>query len=271
MMQAGKNKPMAWGVFSLILIASVPARHTRAGVWNHKKCAVALTYDDGLNVHLDNVIPVLDSAGFKGTFYLTGYREGVGQRINDWRAAADNGHELGNHTLFHPCAAVTEGRDYSDWVIPEYDMNHYTIRRMVDEIKMANVFLKAIDGKEKRTIAYPCGDWSIHDSSYVPFIKSEFAGGRGGAASTDIHRMDPYQIAAVGVDDGYSSGQLIDMVIKAKETDALLVFCFHGVGGGHRTNIALRKHNDLVRFLKQNKSDVWVAPLVDIAEYLKNR
>ena len=31
------------------------------------------TYDDALNVHLDNVIPALDSLNLKGTFYLSGY------------------------------------------------------------------------------------------------------------------------------------------------------------------------------------------------------
>ncbi|HNX78439.1 MAG TPA: sialate O-acetylesterase, partial [Prolixibacteraceae bacterium] len=38
--------------------------------WNGKTCCVVLTYDDGLNVHLDNAIPLLDSLGMKGTFYI---------------------------------------------------------------------------------------------------------------------------------------------------------------------------------------------------------
>lgn len=29
--------------------------------WQTKKCAVVLTYDDALNVHLDNVVPLLVS------------------------------------------------------------------------------------------------------------------------------------------------------------------------------------------------------------------
>jgi len=116
----GRNIRVVWTVlFFGNLEAGVPAQNGSAGVWNGKKCAVALTYDDGLNVHLDKVIPVLDSAGFKGTFYLTGCREGVSRRIEDWRKAAARGHELGNHTLFHPCVAVANGRDYSDWVKPE--------------------------------------------------------------------------------------------------------------------------------------------------------
>lgn len=238
-------------------------------VWNNKKCAVALTYDDGLNVHLDKVIPVLDSLGFKGTFYLTGYREGVSNRINDWRKAASGGHELGNHTLFHPCAAISGGRDYSDWVIPEYDMNNYTITRMVDEIKMANIFLKAIDGRELRTIAYPCDDCFVKDSSYVPFIRDVFAAGRGGSGYNTINKTDIFHIGAFGVDDKFTGEQLVEIVKKAQETGTLAVFCFHGVGGEHNTNISLNKHNTLVHYLKDNEKDIWVAPLVEIAELIR--
>ncbi|MFV5683936.1 polysaccharide deacetylase family protein [Flavobacterium sp. GB2R13] len=38
--------------------------------WNGKKCAVVLTYDDALNIHLDKVIPILNSFNFKATFHL---------------------------------------------------------------------------------------------------------------------------------------------------------------------------------------------------------
>lgn len=38
-------------------------------VWNGKKCAVVLTYDDAIDQHLDNAIPVLDSLGLKATLY----------------------------------------------------------------------------------------------------------------------------------------------------------------------------------------------------------
>ena len=257
----------AW--MSLACLAGTSAQEESTGIWNGKKCAVSLTYDDGLNVHLDRVIPALDSMGMKGTFYLTGFRDGVGKRINDWRAAAGNWHELGNHTLFHPCIAVANGRDYSDWVKPEYDLNGYTITRMTDEIKMANIFLNAIDGKNTRTIAYPCGDCFIQDSSYVPFIRNDMAGGRGGSGYNTILGTDIYRIASIGVDDHYSGEQLIGIVQKAQKTETLVVICFHGVGGEHRTDISFGKHNMLLRYLKENETRIWVAPLVEVAEYIR--
>src|ERR1043165_7021766 len=118
--------------------------------WQGKKCTVVLTYDDALNTHLDDVIPLLDSVGFKGTFYLTAYPPGCSKRIGDWRNAAAEGHELGNHTLFHPCIGNAPGRE---WVTKDYDMSTYSVKRMIDETRMTNIFLQAIDGKSSRTFA----------------------------------------------------------------------------------------------------------------------
>src|SRR5262245_64846761 len=84
-------------------------------LWHGKTCAVSLTYDDALNVHLDNAIPILDSLGLRGTFYLSGYFPAFRERVADWKAAAAKGHELGNHTLFHPCTGKLPGRE---WVKP---------------------------------------------------------------------------------------------------------------------------------------------------------
>ena len=44
--------------FSFTTIASAQNKP-----WKGKKCAVVLTYDDGLDVHLTNAIPALDSLG----------------------------------------------------------------------------------------------------------------------------------------------------------------------------------------------------------------
>ena len=82
------------------------------GAWHDKKCAVALTYDDALNVHLDHAVPILDSLGLKATFYLSGYFPAFRERVADWKAAAAKGHELGNHTLFHPCTGNLPGREW---------------------------------------------------------------------------------------------------------------------------------------------------------------
>ncbi|WP_236422646.1 polysaccharide deacetylase family protein, partial [Escherichia coli] len=68
------------------------------------RAAVSLAYDDALDSQLDNAIPTLDRHGIKGTFFLQLSSEPVAKRMEDWRAAARGGHELGNHSLFHQCS-----------------------------------------------------------------------------------------------------------------------------------------------------------------------
>src|ERR1051326_6831686 len=101
-------------------------------MWKNKKCAVALTYDDAIDVDLNNAIPVLDSLNLKATFYIIGASPVVNRRLNEWKKAAANGHELGNHSLFHPCDGSKPGRGF---VTPETDLSRYTVSRAVNEAR----------------------------------------------------------------------------------------------------------------------------------------
>jgi peptidoglycan/xylan/chitin deacetylase (PgdA/CDA1 family) len=253
--------------FILILVSTgFTIQAQKATTWNGKKGAVVLTYDDGLNVDLSNAIPALDSVGLKGTFYISDYFGGLAAQIPKWRAAAAEGHELGNHTVYHPCAGNLPGRSF---VQPDYDLSHYTVRRITDEINTMNTILKAIDGKTARTFAYPCGDTKIGDTSYLDPLKKEFVAARGVKAEMlPINRVDLYNIGCYVI-NGQSGDELISLVKKAMETHTLLVFLFHGVGGEHSLNVSLTAHSQLLHFLKQNEKDIWIAPLIEVAEYIR--
>lgn len=253
-------------LLSYLLILPCLTFAQNPATWNGQKCAVALTYDDALQVHLDNVVPVLDSSGLKGTFYLSGYFPGFVNNLNQWKAVGASGHELANHTLFHPCAGDRPGRE---WVNPVYDLSKYSVQRMTDEIRMTNTLLKTLDGKTARTFAYPCGDTKIGDVDYYKPVANDFVAARG--TTSEMKKITEINLADVGsyAINGQSGEQLIELVKKAQETNSLLVFLFHGVGGGHSLNVALPEHNKLVRYLKQHGADIWVAPFIDIAQYVK--
>lgn len=246
---------------ALTMVSASPQKP--AGDWNGKKCAVVLTYDDAIDIDLDNVVPALDSVGFKGTFYLIGSSPVISKRLPEWRKAAQNGHELGNHGLFHPCDGSKPGRSF---VSSDHDLSKYTVKRAVDEIRALNTMLKAIDGKTKRTYAYPCGDLKIGDEYFYNQLKNDFAGARGvtgglpTAAQVDLTNINTYSISDKPAD------YMIDLVKKAQQTNSLLVFLFHGVGGGHSINESLEAHRQLLQYLKANQKDIWVAPMVDVAE-----
>jgi sialate O-acetylesterase len=143
------------------------------------------------------------------------------------------------------------------------------MQRLVDEIKMANTLLEAIDGKTKRSFAYPCGDTKIGDSSYVDKIKDDFVAARGVTGEMPrINEIDLYNVGAYLI-NGQSGEELIELVKQAMKSNALIVFLFHGVGGEHALNISLNEHRKLLHFLKQNEKDIWTAPFLDIAEYVR--
>ncbi|HZI24632.1 MAG TPA: polysaccharide deacetylase family protein [Chryseolinea sp.] len=250
----------------LILVFYYAAYGQDKTPWNGKKCAVVLTYDDALNVHLDNVIPTLDSLNLKGTFYISGYFPGCRNRLADWKRAAQSGHELANHTLFHPCTGKIPGRD---WVNPDYDLSNYTMQRLLDELRMNNVLLESLDGKKTRTFAYPCGDTKIGNESYIDKIKNDFVSARGVKSEmVKINNVNLFDVPAFGI-NGESGEELIALVKKAMQQNALLVFLFHGVGGEHGLNVSLPAHRELLQFLKKLEPEIWIASFQDVTGYAK--
>lgn len=253
-------------LIALLYYSSICPAHAQTSVWNNKQCAVVLTYDDAIDVDLDNVVPALDSMKFKGTFYLIGASPVVTKRVNEWRLAARHGHELGNHSMFHPCDGSLPGRGF---VTPDGDLSKYTVERVVKEIRANNTLLKAIDGKDIRTFAYPCGDRKIGDVYFYDQLKNDFAGARGvteglqTAAQVDLSNIDCYPI------NGQSAQYMIDLVKKAQQSHTLLVFLFHGVGGGHNINVGLKEHSQLLHYLKAHEKDIWIATMVDVAQKIK--
>ena len=253
-------------VLILSILIFMKSEAQQVDQWNGKKCAVVLTYDDALNVHLDNVIPSLDSAGFKGTFYIIGESPVLANRMAEWRIAAKNGHELGNHTLTHPCDGRLEGRS---WVSSENDLSRYSVDRVIKEIRVTNTLLQAIDGKTERSFAFPCGDTKIDTVNFYDTVQHEFAGARGVKSSFQtLNEIDLNDIDCFAI-NGQSGAYMIDLVKKAMETHTLLVFLFHGVGGEHNINVSVEAHSQLVHFLKQHENEIWVAPMVDVANYIK--
>jgi len=254
-------------VLALLLLAAQFAKAQTPTTWNNKACAVVLTYDDAIDVDLDNVVPALDSLNLKGTFYLIGSSPVVIKRINEWRTVAAHGHELGNHSLFHPCDGNLPGRSF---VTPDYDLSKYTVVRAVNEVKVNNTLLKAIDGKDNRTFAYPCGDLKIGDAYFYDNLKNDFVGARGVTGGLqkimeiDLTNIDCYAI------NMQTANYMIGLVKQAMQTHTLLVFLFHGVGGGHNINEPLADHSKLLHFLAENQQNIWVAPMVDVATYIKN-
>ncbi len=236
--------------------------------WNGKRCAVVLTYDDALEEHLDNAIPKLDALQLKATFYLTASFSGAANRLNDWRKVAQNGHELGNHTLFHPCEGGRKGRE---WVGPDYDLNKYSVKRMLDEIRMTNNWLQTLDAKTGRSFAFTCGDMTVEGIPFMDSLRGEFVAARAVRnerpviSTVDVYNLPSYMV------NGETADEMIGWVKQAEQTQSVMVFLFHGVNGGNALNVDLQEHNKLLQYLHDNRDKIWVTTVVELANYINAR
>jgi peptidoglycan/xylan/chitin deacetylase (PgdA/CDA1 family) len=231
----------------------VPAFH-----WpNGAKAAVVLTYDDGMDTHLDNTAPDLEGAGLRGTFFLPGRSESLAKRLPEWRALAARGHELGNHAIFHPCLRKPAVGPEREWLRPEYELERYTVQRIKDEVAAMNTTLLAIDGEAVRTFAYNCCDTTAGGQSYVEAIRPLFLAARAGEdrIAADVASLDPMLVpswAATNV----TGTELIAFAQKALAAGGLAVFQFHGIGG-EWIPVSREAHRQLVDWLAAHRQTVW--------------
>ena len=79
----------------------------------------------------------------------------------------------------------------------------------------------------------------------------------------DLFNIDCYVV------NGESAVQMEQWVKQAIATNSLLVILFHGVGGGNALNVSLNAHREFLTYLKQNENSIWIAPMIDVAEYIK--
>jgi peptidoglycan/xylan/chitin deacetylase (PgdA/CDA1 family) len=254
---------------ALCTLAAVPIGHAAdtAFAWPHgAKAAVSLAYDDAIDSQLDNAIPALDRAGLKGSFYIKLASPSLARRMPEWRAAAAHGHELGNHTLFHQCSAALPDRK---WVAPEDDIDTTTAARLVEQIRLGNTMLHAIDGKDERTFTVPCGDVMAAGEPYVKLIHGDFVAiksGFGGVVA-DMDKLDPYNVA-VNAPDGATGEQLIVLVKQAAQTGTMINFTFHGVGGDYIVT-SNKAHEELLAYLAAHRDTYWTDTFLNIMKYVK--
>jgi peptidoglycan/xylan/chitin deacetylase (PgdA/CDA1 family) len=227
------------------------------------KAAVCLTYDDGLDCHLDVAVPALDAAGLKGTFYCTGFSSSLHNRLEEWRAITIRGHELGNHSLFHPC----DGERF-DWVKPEYDFRNYTLSRLRDELYTANSLLRAVDGMKERTYAYTCSDFEVSRISFVDSIRNMFVAARSdGPVPESMDEVDLHFAPSWGVVDPTGT-DLINYVMEAREKGTIAIFMFHSVGGGY-LNVSAAAHHELLEYLDAHRDEIWTDTFIHIMKYIR--
>ena len=236
-----------------------------------RTCAVSLTYDDALPVHYEHVGPQLEAHGLRGTFYLNIAADPT-RNPAPWRELAARGHELGNHTLFHPCRRYPLSRH--PWLEKSFDLRDYTPNRLRSEVQVANAFLCLLDGRTDRTFAHTCYDMHIgrlwNKRPISDLVRTQFIAARAMktnrpiiiSRSLDLMRLGCYEA------DGCNLDQLCDQIRAAQDQAGWLVLTIHGVGmGTHGQFLDPGTHAALIDWFAEQRQ-IWVNPFIDVAKWV---
>ena len=232
-----------------------------------KRGAVSLSFDDARLSQIDRGMAIFDAQGVKATFYVS--PGGVTQRLDGWKAAVARGHEIGNHTVRHPCSGNFKwSRDKA--------LEDYSIEQLEREILDANRFVEETLGVTPATFAYPCGETFVgrgrHTVSYVPVIAEHFLVGRGARNETynDPAFCDLAQAACMG-SDGKSLEQLKSMVDRAVADSGWLILCGHEIGdSGFQTTLAPALEA-LCRYCNDPANGIWIDTVETIGRHVAER
>ena len=229
------------------------------------RAAVSLTFDDALPSQLDRALPLLDEAAVRATFYVNPNDE-FEREVERWRAAAASGHELGNHSLRHPCSG-----SYG-FVRRENALELWTLDDVETDVLAAAERLEAlVPGDPPRSFAYPCGQTFVGRGaarrSYVPVVARHFAVARGVGETAndpriaDLHCLSSWMVARV------TGAELLELVEPARERGHWAIFCFHGIDDGGRLSIGADALGTLVADLA-GRPDVWTDTVQAVGAYL---
>lgn len=228
-----------------------------------RKAAIALTYDDAIVASDLNVAaPQLDRAGLKGTFFLMG-KAVRAEDVSRWRALATSGHELGNHTVNHPCLRGTFDMP------PQYTSETYSVEVLLTEIGVMNTLLTALDGRPKHAFATPCGHTTVGGQDYVaPLQASGLATFIRDSAVVPSFANGPKMIGTGFV--GTSGADMIAWVKQVESAGGLGIVVFHGVGGDY-LSVSAGAHQQLVDYLAAQRRTIWTVPYSEAMNYVVQR
>lgn len=220
--------------------------------WNGKRAAVSLTFDDGLDCQLKYAIPEMDKRGIKGTFFLPTACPAYPITWAEWTPVAENGHEIGSHSVTHSKAASL------------------TMSEAHIEAKVSKAAIRAALNVACSSFCYPYTDAPSHLRLHVAKHYFQARGGRAARLEKNIvpgDGVDMLNIPAYHISEGtFRDGDMTLWLADAMDRRAWITLMFHGVGPDAKQwdNVPAPLFGVLLDLLKS--MDVWVAPFGTVAD-----
>jgi len=200
---------------------------------DNARAAVSLSFDDARETQATAGHAILNDAGVRGTFYVLMHN--VDKHRDAWLAAHAAGHEIGNHTVNHPCSGnfpFSRNKALED----------YTLARMADELDDASDAIAEVFGERPTSFAYPCAMTFVgrgrEHQSYVPLVAERFVAGRWGFSewhNSPTH-CDPALLMSKDM-DGRTVNELNAMIDHALEEGGYLNLTSHEVAPKRRQGV----------------------------------
>jgi peptidoglycan/xylan/chitin deacetylase (PgdA/CDA1 family) len=218
-----------------------------------KKAAISYTFDDGLPTDLSIAVPLFDEFGYKLTMFVPS----ATSRKNNWKgikSAAENGHEVGSHTVHHVGMDVLSVKQQEKELLPSIDT--------IDSIIPANRCL---------TMAYP---YCLQGNDSL--VEKHFVAARGcqGFVEGPTPKNMMYVSSITCGKQGLNS--LVEFTEKAEEAinkNGFLVYLMHIIADNSDwfspTSPSLLRSS--LNYFSKNKNLYWVDTFGNITRYIKER
>jgi peptidoglycan/xylan/chitin deacetylase (PgdA/CDA1 family) len=203
---------------------------------------VSLTFDDAWESQYFNALPVLEAAGYKGTFYLTTVP--IEQRWNLFmtpaavQEIAAKGHEIAGHTLIHP------------------DLTAIPIDSVRRELIASRNYLQTLTNRMVTSFAYPFGN-------NTPAIQTEVANAGYSSARTVAYTQqngtntNRYGLHSMCVEPANTLDVIKRQIDAAMLNRTWFILCFHDVKvGGDNLSITPTNFQVIVDYLKMRGTRV---------------
>jgi peptidoglycan-N-acetylglucosamine deacetylase len=232
-----------------------------------KQVAISLTFDDGRSSQVEGGTALLDRYQVKATFYVV--PSAVERKLEAWKKAVTSGHEIGNHSLKHPCSGnFLWSRSTA--------LEDYSIDQMRSELADANQQIEKLLGVKCQVFAYPCGQMFVgrgkDAKSYIPVVADLFITGRGWLDESPNDPLFCDFARLTGMEsDGKDFDEILQIIETAKKNRQWLVLAGHeiNVSGDQTTRLAMLEK--LLAYAKDPANGVWIAPVGTVAKYVQTQ
>ncbi len=234
---------------------------------NGKRAAVSLSFDDARESQIDVGLALLRKEGVKVTFFVQS--ENIGKRLEGWKQVVAEGHEIGNHSMSHPCTA-----NYA--FSKPNALEDYSLEMMASQLDGANAEIDRLLSVKARTFAYPCGlkfvGRGLDVRSYVPLVAERFLAGRGymDESANDPEVCDLAQAMGTPFDDTDFEFMRHQVELASKE-GRWIIFVGHDIGrrGFQVTDVSALQA--LCEYLRDPAHGIWSGTVGEIAEYIRRQ